>query len=677
MTCSFLSTTPAQAGVQSPRIQLVKSAIRHVAARSWTTACAGVVLMAGAPLYGQQVEPASGPCVAEQPGDPCYNEGVLTLSRPGDVVVTATRAEQERNESGQAITVLNRQEIERRQTIALSDILQTTPGVAVSRNGGIGGFTGIRLRGAEAEQTLVVIDGIRVNDPSSPGGGFDFGNLIATSVERVEILRGPNSVPWGSQAIGGVVNIVTADPARLADRAIAGRAQAEYGGPDQLYATAGVQGRSGSLSGAVSGGYLRSDGISSAASGTERDGYRQVGASGRLGIAVADGIALDLRGWWADSRTEFDGFPAPAFTLADTGEYSSAQELYGYAGLDVATGPVAHRVAVTLADIDRDNFGSGAGDLTFLARGRSERYEYQADARVAEGLRVVAGVEHEQSRFLGRSFGAFGSADRAEVGVTSVYGQLIARPVNALTVTGGARYDDHQAFGEHVTLGADAALRLGATTLRASYGEGFKAPTLFQLFGAFGTPTLQPETARSFDLGVEQRLGAAVMARATYFNRRTRNQIDFDLNSFTYANLARTAAEGVELELSARPLDGLTLTANYTHLDARNRSGDANEGNELARRPRHSGSLNADYRFGFGLSVGGTLLAVGRSFDNAGNSVRLDGYTLLGLRAELPVGERFSLYGRVENLTDEAYQTAAGYGASGRAAFGGVRLKLD
>ncbi len=603
-----------------------------------------------------------------------------------EIVVTATRAAQPLSEIGQAVTVIDRAEIERRQTTVVSDLLVTTPGVTVTRNGTVGALTSVRIRGAEADQTLVVIDGVRVNDPSSTGGGFNFGNLLSSSVERIEILRGPNSVPWGSQAIGGVVNIITAAPTE----GVQARANAEYGYADSVFASAGVSGKSGPVSGSLTGGYLRTDGISSAASGTERDGYRQYGATGRVGVEFAPGIGLDLRGYFADSRVEIDdGFDPKTFVVADSLAYGTTQELYGYAGLhaNLADGRFNNRVAFTIADINRDNYSQPGGDVTFLGRGRSERYEYQGDYRPLDQVRIVAGVERENSRFNdGITF--------ADTGITSVYGQLIVKPLDILTITGGVRNDDHDDFGSRTTFGANAALALRTgTTIRASYGDGFKAPTLYQLFSDYGNRGLDPETARNFDVGVEQAfLGNRARVAVTYFNRRTRNQIDFrDCSPAelatpgsicanrpfgVYDNVARAEADGVEFTLALRPVDALTLTANYSYIDTENRSIGDNFGNDLARRPKQTASVDADYRFAFGLSVGGTVTMVGDSFDDAANTTRLDGYALAGVRAELPIGERFAVYGRVDNLTDSRYETIAGYGNYGRAAYGGVRLRL-
>ncbi|KQN29127.1 TonB-dependent receptor plug domain-containing protein [Sphingomonas sp. Leaf38] len=607
------------------------------------------------------------------------NAQTIPDSDASDIVVTASRAAQPLSEIGQAVTVIDRAEIERRQTTVVSDLLATTPGVTVTRNGTVGALTGVRIRGAEADQTLVVIDGVRVNDPSSTGGGFNFGNLLSSSVERIEVLRGPNSVPWGSQAIGGVVNIITAAPTE----GLQARANAEYGYADSVFASAGVSGAKGPVSGSLTGGYLRSDGISSAASGTERDGYRQYGATGRLGVEFAPGIGLDLRGYFADSRVDIDdGFDPNTFVVADSAAYGTTQELYGYAGLhaNFADGRFNNRVAFTIADINRDNFSQPGGDVSFLGRGRSERYEYQGDFRPLDQVRVVAGVERENSRYNdGFSY--------ADTGITSVYGQLIVKPIDILTLTGGVRNDDHEDFGNHTTFGANAALALRTgTTVRASYGEGFKAPTLYQLFSEYGNGDLDPETARNFDVGVEQAfLGNRARVGVTYFNRRTRNQIDFrdciavecvDRPFGVYDNVARAEADGVEFTLAVRPVDALTLTANYSYIDTENRSIGDDFGKHLARRPKQTASVDADYRFAFGLSVGGTVTMVGDSFDDAANATRLDGYALASVRAELPVNDQIALYGRVDNLTDSRYQTIAGYGNYGRAAYGGVRLRL-
>ena len=598
----------------------------------------------------------------------------------GDIVVTATRSEQAAQDVGQAVTIIDKALIVQRQAQTVSDLLSTTPGVTASRNGGIGGFTGVRIRGAEAEQTLVLIDGVKINDPSSPGGGFDFGNLLIGNINRIEVLRGPNSVPWGSQAIGGVVNIITEPPGEGS----AVDLRAEYGYADTAQGVVNANFRAGPVAASFGGGYFRSDGISSFAGGTERDGYRNYGANGRVEVTLSDAIAVDLRGYYSHGRADLDGFPAPLYAFADTPEYSTSQEVLGYAGIraKLFDGRFTNRLAFTISDVNRDNYDPSFGTAAaFLSRGRVERFEYQGDFKLTEQVRAVFGAETETSRFND-------GFTTVKTGIDSLYGQLIVKPLSALTLTGGVRYDDHQDFGSETTLGGNAALNLASgTTLRASYAEGFKAPTLFQLRSAFGNVELQPERARSIDVGIEQRLiDDQLVASITWFQRKTRNQIDF-ISCFndatpkcvgrpfgTYDNIARARAKGLEFELTAKPTDALTVNAAYSYIDSENRSvGNPNFGNALARRPHHSVSLSADYAPVTGLSFGTTIQHVGDSFENAANSRPLDGYVVVGLRAAWRFDPRFELYGRVDNLFDTRYQTVADYSTIGRAAYVGVR----
>jgi vitamin B12 transporter len=602
---------------------------------------------------------------------PALAQEAPATQTPDDIVVTAAGVPQDAGQVGQAVTVIDRATIEQRQAVAIADLLATPPGVTVSRSGGLGTLTSLNIRGAEGGQTLVLIDGVRVNDPSSAAGAFDFANLLAGSIERVEVLRGPNAVAWGSQAIGGVVNVVTEQPVA----GFKGHAQVEGGSFDTVLGSGGVAGGNDRINGALTAGWISTDGISAYDKGKERDGYDQVGGAGRLNVALAPGIGLDLRGYYAHSRVDLDGYPPPAYIFTDDSEYAETQELYGYAGLhaDFADGRFRNRVAVTLADINRDNYDPTAGEAPiYFYRGRSERYEYQGDYTIGM-VRLVAGIEHEDSRM-------FDGADHFSTGVTSEYGEAIVNPVRQLTLSAGVRNDDHDVYGSHVSFGANAALRLDTgTTVRGSYAEGFKAPTLYQLYAPYyGNADLEPETAKSYDIGVEQRLiGDQLVASATWFHRNTSNLIVGDPLTYRYFNYDRARAKGVELALTMRPTDAFIVTGSYSIIDTENLSPGADFGNDLARRPRHSASLSADYRFAFGLSVGGAVTMVGDSFDNPANTVRLDGYALAGIRAELPVTHTISIYGRIDNLFDEKYETVATYGSYGRAAYGGIRLRFE
>lgn len=591
-----------------------------------------------------------------------------------EIIVTAIGSEQAAETTGQAITRIDRQTIERRQTSVVSDLLSTTPGVTVSRNGGPGQPTTLRIRGAEGDQTLVVIDGVRANDVSAVGGGFDFGNLLIGNIDRIEVLRGPNSVPWGSQALGGVVNLVTARPTERLEARIEG----EYGSRDSRRLVGNVSGRVGPVRATLGAGLSEDGGISAFKFGTERDGFRQYAANGRVEIDVSDAVSIDLRGNYADSRVAFDGFPPPAFAFADTSAFSTTKQAFGYAGINAALfdGRLKNRLAFTLSDTRRESFGSATATPSRF-KGRVERFEYQGDARPADWLRAVFGVEHETSRF-DNGISVVGT------GVTSGYVQAIVDPLPTLTLTAGVRIDDHRVYGTQSTFSGNAAWRIGSATIaRASYGEGFKAPTLFQLFSAFGNVALNPETARSYDVGIEQALlDGRLRFGATYFYRDTTNQIDFatvppraDRPFGYYLNLARTRAQGVETFVELRPTAALTLSANYTLTHAKNRV----TGVDLLRRPRHSVNANIDWTAPFGLRLGAGVQTVSDSRDSDFRTfaaTSLDGYTLVALRAAMPIGDRLELFGRVGNATDAAYETVSGYGTPGRSTHIGLRVRL-
>ena len=596
-----------------------------------------------------------------------------------DIVVTAAGIEQSRDEVGQAITVIDADTIKTRQAIDVVDLLATTPGVRFNRNGTVGAQTGVSLRGAETTQTLVLIDGVKVNDPSGIGDGYDFGPLLTGNIRRIEVLRGSNSVVHGSQAIGGVVNIMTGVPAE----GFGANASAEYGYSDTFSAKADISGTAGIASGGVGAAYFRTDGISSAANGTERDGSENIAANARLKLAFSDSLSLDLRGYYIHADLDVDGFPAPAYALADTPEVAITDQYVGYAGINLALldGKLTNRAAVTWMRNDRDYYSARGADVDYGYSGTNLRFEYEGVYAPVDQAKLVFGYEHERPDY--DYYDAF-STTSAKINIDSVYALAIVKPFTGLAVTGGLRHDDHSQFGGATTFGANAnySPNGGATNVRLSYGEGFKAPSLYQLYDTFsGNRALTPERSKSYDVGFDQRLdGGRAVLSVTAFQRDTRNQINYDVSLPPfggYANLDRTRAKGVEASIALKPVDALTVTGSYSYVDARDRSaGSATYGNRLARRAANAVSVSADYVWPFGLSTGATVTMVGDSFDNAANTRRLDGYALAGIRASFPVGEHLEVYGRVDNLTDENYQTAYGYGTYGRAAYGGVRVRF-
>ena len=603
-----------------------------------------------------------------------------------DVVVTANRSAQSADRVGQSVTVLTTADIQSSQTVVVSDILARTPGVTVSRNGGVGSVTAVRIRGAESDQTVAVVDGVKLNDPSGTGGGYNFGNLLIGDVARIEVLRGAQSTLWGSQAIGGVVNIVTAEPTRPFQASL----DAEAGSRGTTYLRGSVGGAGERATWRLGASRYQTDGFSAFARGTENDGYENFGLSGRANIRIVEGVSVDLRAVYSDGDVDVDGFPAPLFAFGDTRETSSTKELVTYAGLnfDLFDGRLSNRVAYGYTRTDRQNQAGSA--VTFEAEGLNRRYEYQGVFDVREGWTATFGAEHEDSEFSA-------APDAAEVGLDGVYAQLQAEVVDGLTLTGGVRRDEHDTFGGK-TLGQAAvawALNDGSTVLRASFGQGFKAPSLYQLYSQYGNLALLPEEANGWDAGVEHHLlDGALILSATYFSRETTNQIDFVSCSGTatpataplcfkngvrrfgyYSNIALTEADGVELAADYE-IGSFRVNANYTRTNTENRTPGANLGRQLARRPDEAANLTVGYVWPFGLSTSVAVHHVGDSFDNASNATRLDAYTLVDLRASYPINETLELYGRVENVGDEVYETTRNYGVAGRGTFVGVRARF-
>ncbi len=614
--------------------------------------------------------------------DPIVDDGP---DAPDTIVVTANRTEQPIARVGQSISVIDSAEIARRQSETVVSLLRTLPGVSVTSNGGIGSVASVFIRGAESEQTVTLIDGVKLNDPASPGGGFFFGNLLVGNIDRIEVLRGSQSVLWGSQAIGGVINLITRQPT---DTPVI-NARSEYGFRNTAQIVGNVSGKFGPLSASAGGGYLRTDGISAfseARGGTERDGYENYGANANLKLALADNVSIDARGWYSNGRVGIDGFPPPTYSFGDTTEISKTREIVAYTGINAAFFGGRFRNRLGFAYTDTRRRSNDQGFETYAANGRNERLEYQGVFDIAEGWQATAGLERETSRFTSSSFG---STDIGRARIDSVYGQLVASPVAGLTLTGGVRQDDHDRFGGATTFGASGVYAIGGTTIRASYAEGFKAPSLYQLQSEYGNQLLRPERAKGWDAGIVQRaLGGAVEAGVTYFKRNSTDLINFIscTPSFTgictnrpfgtYDNVARARADGVEVSFALRPVNALKIQANYTYTHAVNRSpGNANFGKLLARRPEHNVSTLIDYSWAFGLTTGATLTHVGSTFDNASNSRKLQGYVLADLRAAYPITRHIELYGRIENLFDERYETAFQFGQLGRAGYVGARVR--
>ena len=579
------------------------------------------------------------------------------------ITVTANGLGTDLRNTGQSVTVIGREEIETIQGADPARALARVPGLSLSRSGGVGTVTSVNVRGANPDQLLVLVDGVRVADQASPSGGFDFGNLLLGTAGKIDVLRGSNSTIWGSEAVGGVIDIST-----RAERGMT--ASVEYGSRDTLFASAAAGAGNDNAFIGLTGSWFETDGFSAAASGTEADGSKQFAIGSSAFLNLTPSLELFAHGNFAEGDVEIDGFPAPDFVLADTDDTQKTTRYWGDVGVAYYGNDLTLRAAYSLSDTKRAN-RDGSGAETFASDGRSDRISLRGEYRLLGGLSLAFGGDHEWTEFET----SFDTA--AETEISGAYAQL-GWVMGRLAAHAGARVDDHEQFGTHVSFGGDVSYGFGSDwRLRASVGEGFKAPTLYQLLSFYGNTELEPEESTSYDLGVEKgQRGSGLHLALTGFRRDSDNLIGFGFTaerpSGVYLNTARARAQGVEAEAGIDLLRGLRLAGIYSYVDAEDRT----TGLDLARRPNHFGTIYADWHSAFGLGLGADLRIVGPSWDNGANTNRLEGYELFDLRASFGIGDNLELFGRVENVFDADYQTVAGYGTAGRSVFGGIRAKM-
>ena len=605
-----------------------------------------------------------------------------------EMVVSASRVPVPADSVGSAVTVIEREDIQRKQVRLLSDILREVPGVALSRGGPVGSLTQVRIRGAEANQTLVLIDGVEVNDPSG-ASEFDLSTILADDVQRIEVLRGPQSALYGSDAIGGVINIITIK----GEGGTSIRARVEGGSFNTLNATAGVSGADGAVDYALGVSGFRTAGVSAAPKSqgnTERDGYENLTASAKLGWQANEILEFELFGRVMDSEIESDPQPAVAgvIRVVDGDVLTTSDQFIGraQAGLTLFDGAWEQIVSVGHAQDDQDTFTNGL--RSFIANGAKTRVLTQTNlffetpdiASATHGLTLLAEREYESQE----TRSAFGNSDLdiANNGFVAEYRLGLWDQLN-LSLSG--RYDDNDIFKDATTFRATASYNIVETNTRlhGSYGEGVKNPTLFELFG-FGpnfvpNPALQPESSEGWDFGIEQTLlDGNALIDVTYFENRITNLISGFGN--TAVNLAGTAKiRGVEVGGHINLTEATQLGGQFTYTDAK----DAN-GAQLVRRPEYLASLNLGHRFwddrasvDLGIDYHGHQqdLQFSNFFANQ-QSVQLDDYTLVNVAGAFEVMDGVELFGRVENLLDEDYEDVVGFANPGIGAFIGFRAKL-
>lgn len=586
----------------------------------------------------------------------------MAAERAPEIVVTATRTEIATSQVGSSISVLTAEEIEERQYSFTLDALRAIPGITVSQNGPFGGAASVRIRGASSDQTLVLIDGVIVNDPASPGAGFNFASLDPNDIERIEVLRGPQSTLYGSQAIGGVVNIIT----KRADKPFSYSAFAEAGSFNTVRSGGTVSGKQGNTDYRVSLSGIQSNGISKAdenQGNIEEDGFKSYTVGGNVGHNFTERFRLEGDVRYAESRNEFDaggGVGGDGDRVGYTRELQTSASAY----LTMFDGLLENKLTANHAFTDRDNESNGV--RSFSATGSRTSFEYIGEVTPSDMWNVIVGAKTEDTDVKG------GRSLRTD----SVFTQVQVLPVEQLSLIGGVRYDDHETAGGITTFRFTGAYDVEetGTILRASWGEGFKSPTPFQLTfaccGALGPNTgLKPEESRGWDAGIEQDLlGDRLNLQVNYFQQDITNQITFLAGR--YENIAQVDLDGWEFIATARPADWLDISGNLTHQSAT----DKTTGQQLVRIPANIASLHVTTYPVEDLSVGASFIYNDRESEPFGAPDN-DDWTRVDLRSAFQLNETVELYGRVENLFDEQYQDLSGFGTPGLSGFFGVRIK--
>ena len=647
------------------------------------------------PAFAQSAQPQP---VAEQPSGPRGGELQITI--------TANRSETAIQRTGSAITVVSAEEIRKTNPGSMVDALRSVPGLTINQTGGPGGTTTVSLRGANAGQTLVLVDGVRVNDPSSGSGEFDFAAIAPGLIDRIEVLRGPQSALYGSNAIGGVINIIT----RRGRGPFQAYGQIEGGSYGTLSGNAGAYGANGPWNYAFALSSLKSDGFSSygyrvgRAPGItgklENDGLTRHGGYGRIGYNPGTGFRFEIGAMGTTTKAEYDasfGLKPDSAGRTDSTFYST----FAKAELDTFDNRLKHSLQIFANRTKRDYRSFSTGSFPPPATDYLDRYyytgmrtgaEYQANLGLDRfGSLIVGGrLERETIESFSEAIAPFPVPKTKDVGkgqsTRSAFALWQLPLGERLDVSLGGRIDDVANTATFRTWRATAAYRIPetGTKLRASVGTGGKAPTLYQLYAPlYGVSSLQPERSFGVDAGIDQSLfDGRVKLSLTGFANRMSQMIDFEFNGANcagglaahpfgcYANVARAETSGVEASADiVLWQDYLRLTGTYTWLKAKDRA----TGLALARRPEHSGKIGFSITPYANWTIEPTVTFVGKRFSTTGQGQRLAPYARLDTLVSYRVNERFDVYVRAENLTNARYQDVFNYGTSGRAVYAGMK----
>lgn len=592
-------------------------------------------------------------------------EDVIWLDK---ISVSASKSGEptELERTGATVEVLDREQIERAPETTVVETLSRLPGVSSSANGGLGSAATLRVRGLDSKYIKVLVDGIDVTDPSSTQIQYNFGGLTTAGINRIELLKGSSSSIYGSSAVAGVVSIGTSAQPDEAGTEISGFVEGGSFGTWQGSATVASRLDRGGLSFTL--GRVITDGFSSRAAGSEPDGYEATQMNLTADYAVTEILTLGLAALALDSEGSFDEFGGDGTPPFDEFNTTETRALRAYADLDL--GAFTHSLSGTYFENDRISSSNGFA-TPFL--GERRRFDYIGTYDPSDMATYSFGADWERQSYTS-------GADNGEVDNTGLFGEIIYAPNADLDLSGSLRYDDHETFGGHATGRIAAAFRAtDRTILRAVAATGFRAPSLYELHNSFyGNPNLDPEESVSFEFGAEHQFGSAGFIKATAFYTEIDNLIQF-VSLFDpagnwiggqYQQVAGTSvSKGIELSGQYDFSEMVSLYGNYTYTDTKDATGA-----RLLRVPGHDVVVGLAAQFANGISGDLNLQYIADRPDEFGTV--MSDYTVVNAAVNYAVNDNAEVYFRVENLFDEVYQTSAGYNASGRAFFAGLRARF-
>jgi vitamin B12 transporter len=609
-------------------------------------------------------------------------EAPPTATMLNPVVVTATRVPTPESDVGSSITVITSEEMQRKQERTLPEALADVPGLNVVQTGGPGGTTSVFIRGANSDQTKVLIDGIDATDPAT--GTFNFEHVLTWDLDRIEIVRGPQSGLYGSEAIGGVINIITkkgTGPAQFTSSVESGT----FTTNNQNAAASGSVSRfnyyadfahAQTLDTPVTPIDLVPVGRSGALQG---DSYDNKTASTRLGVDVTDNFDLELVARYVDTTLNFTGDDALGPESLKSTEDDQQLFTRGTAHLVSFGGVLDQTIGLAYTKFDQSDLDPNMPNaVASLFNGDQVKVDWQGNIKLTQGQLLILRAEHQLQQ-LSEPVGAEITDNAGVIQLNSDFGE---RVFNVLSL----RYDGYNPFGGKPTFRIAPAVLFPETEtkLKASVGTGFKTPTLAELyenfpsFGFFANPDLKPETSIGYDAGFEQTAFAKrVTFGATYFHNDITNLININDTATSYVNIGKAKTYGVETFVDYTPWATLNLHGDYTYLIAMDDITDT----ELLRRPKNKASLNAAWHVTERAVLSGTLLYVGPWVDvnRAGtvSGLTANGYTVVNLEGSYDLRDGLTAYARIDNLLDRHYQDPLGFQRPGFAIFAGVRIAFD